>query len=78
MNTLASSETPDVFVEQFGERYLTVFNPGTKPRNARLRLLCDAPKSARELLTGGTWDFKSGGHAVELPPETVRVLEFGP
>ena len=78
VNTLASSETPDVFVEQFGERYLTVFNPGPKPRNARLRLLCDAPKSARELLTGGTWDFKSGGHAVELPPETVRVLEFGP
>ena len=78
VNKLAKSETPGLFVEQFGDRYLTVFNSGTKPLTARLRLNGEAPALARELLTDETWEFKDGAYSVDLPPETVRVLEFRP
>ena len=32
--------------------------------------------SAEELVSGGTWQFKNGHRAVEIPGETVFVLSF--
>ena len=76
LNCLVASETGDVFVEQFGDRYVTVFNSGDKARTARLRLLGNAPASAQELVTGGTWRFVDGCAVVEIPPESCRLLDF--
>ena len=76
LNGLVASETGDVFVEQFGDRYVTVFNSGDKARTARLRLLGNAPASAQELVTGGTWRFVDGCAVVEIPPESCRLLDF--
>ena len=75
VNDLAVSETDGVHVEQFGDRYLTVFNPGTVPVKARIRLLRKAV-TARELVVGGEWAFASGVAEEVVPAESVRVLEF--
>ena len=75
VNTLAVSDNPAVFVEQFGDRYLTVFNPGDKPQTVRIRSLAGA-KRAAELVAGGEWRFSGGVAAAEIPPETVRLLDF--
>jgi hypothetical protein len=65
-----------VFVEQFGDRYVTVFNPSTKPATARLRLLNAGTADAAEFITGGKWRFDGGVCTVAIPPETVRVLDM--
>lgn len=75
VNTLAVSETPTVFVEQFGDRYLTVFNSGTTPQNAKIRSLAGA-KRAKELVADGEWRFIDGVAEAVIPPETVRLLDF--
>ena len=75
VNTLVASEKDGVFVEQFGDRYLTVFNASTQPQEARLRTLVGA-KRAKELVAGGEWRFKDGVAVTVLPPETVRLLDF--
>lgn len=76
VNTLAVSETPTVFAEQFGDRYLTVFNPVTEPQNVRIRSLSGA-RSAKERVSGGEWKFIGGVAEATIPPETVRLLDFG-
>ena len=75
VNTLAASENPAVAVEQFGDRYLTVFNSSETPQTVRLRLLSGA-KRAKELVAGGEWRFANGAASVTIPPETVRLLDF--
>lgn len=54
-----------VFAEQFGDRYVTVFNPS---QTDTLRI---AVPEAYELTTG-----KKVGGEISLPPETCRVLDF--
>ncbi len=76
VNTLAVSETPTVFVEQFGDRYLTVFNSGATPQNVRVRSLSGA-KLAKECVEGVEWRFVDGIAETTIPPETVRLLDFG-
>ena len=76
VNRLAVSETKDVFAEQFGDRYVTLFNPGDKPATVRVRSRTGA-KSARELVVGATWTFADGVATAEIPPETARLLDFG-
>ena len=75
MNTLLSSDNPNVYVEQFGDRFATVFNGSTKEQTVRLATLGDA-KAAKELVCGGNWTFANGTASVTIPPETVRLLEF--
>ncbi len=76
VNVLLRSETPNVFVEQFGDRYVTVFNSTTKPVSAQLKLLDANASEAVELVTGEKWSFKDGGCVAQIPPETVRVLDM--
>ena len=78
VNGLAVSETEGVFVEQFGDRYLTVYNTEKETRRLRLRLMSagSGAVSARELVAGGEWRFAGGVATVDVPPETVRMLSF--
>lgn len=75
VNTLAVSDSAGVFAEQFGDRYLTVFNPEARPQEVRLRSLRGA-KRAKELVAGGEWRFTGGLATTTIPPETVRLLDF--
>lgn len=75
VNTLLSSDNPNVFVEQFGDRYVTVFNTDTKEQPVKLRTL-GGGRVAKELVAGGEWKFTDGTAAARMPPETVRLLVF--
>lgn len=75
VNRLAVSETDGVFAEQFGDRYVTVFNPTTATKTVRVRSLAGASKAA-ELTQGGSCLFASGVTELEIPPESVRLLDF--
>ena len=70
------SDAEDVLVEQFGDRYLTVFNAGRKPCRVRLRVLSGKTPDVEELVVGGDWRADGGILTAELPPEAVRVLRF--
>ena len=75
-NVLVSSADAKVFVEQFGDRYVTVFNSNGKAVRARLSARGGA--RAAELVDGGAVVFGADGSAeVELAPDAVRVLDFG-
>ena len=76
VNTLLRSETPKVYVEQFGDRYATVFNSSAKPATARLKLLDARADEAFEMVTGEKWAFPGGERIFMIPPETVRVLDI--
>lgn len=76
VNDLAVSETEGVFVEQFGERYLTVYNAGSDSRSVRLRVLPANVTSAEELVEGGSFSIAEGTMTLEVPLETVCVLHF--
>ena len=63
-------------MEQFGDRYVTVFNSNGKAVRARLSARGGA--RAAELVDGGAVVFGADGSAeVELAPDAVRVLDFG-
>ena len=75
VNRLATSETPEAFAEQFGARYVTVFNPTEKPLAVRLRAVQSAT-AARELVTGASCAFANGETTLQIPAESVRLLDF--
>lgn len=73
--TLAESSNPEVYVEQFGKRYVTVFNGSLK--EAKTAKIGSPRAGALERVTGEKWDFSKGPKEIVLPPETVRMLDFG-
>ena len=77
VNRLAVSENEreGVFAEQFGDRYVTVFNSTQTPMKVRVRALTGAT-AAKERITGETWRFSGGVATAEIAPETVRLLDF--
>ena len=50
--TLARSSDPKVYVERFGDKYLTVFNDSPDPKTVTVTLEQNAPMSSRDLVTG--------------------------
>ena len=75
-NVLVSSADAKVFVEQFGDRYVTVFNANAEAVRARRSGRGGA--RAAERVDGGAVVFGADGSAeVELAPDAVRVLDFG-
>lgn len=75
VNTLLASDNPEVFVEQFGDRHVTVFNTSDKEQMVKLTSLKGGGR-AKELVAGGEWRFDGGSAAARIPPETVRLLAF--
>lgn len=66
VNRLMPVDDQGVFSEQYGDRYVVVFNPSmTETKTVMVR-------PAAELVTGGTV-----GPELILPPETARLLDFG-
>lgn len=76
VNTLVTTSDARVFVEQFGDRYVTVFNSAKETLKVRL-----ASKSARiacERVNGGELKFVDGIAEVTLKSDSVLVLEMRP
>ncbi|MBE6397429.1 MAG: hypothetical protein E7046_10535 [Lentisphaerae bacterium] len=77
VNRLLASDSPDIVTEQFGERYVTVYNLSAGKKSATLTSL-SGRTCAKELIGGVEWMFDGGRRLVEIPGETVRVLDFAP
>jgi len=76
--TRARSSDDRVYVERFGDRYLTVFNDSAEPRTATIRLDGPAPANSRELVTDMPIAWTNGATTVQLDGEDVAVIELGP
>ena len=75
LNGLLSSDNPNIAVEQFGDRFVTVFNGSDSPQTVRLKAAAGKVR-AHEHVAGQEWRFSAGGLSVVIPQETVRLLEF--
>jgi hypothetical protein len=74
--TLAYSDDPQVYVERFGPRLLTVFNDSQQTRTVRIRWDSIGTGEVRELVTGVTWEARNGTLEITIDAEDVRVLEL--
>ena len=75
VNRLFSVEGTDVFAEQFGDRFVTVFNVSSRTQRVRLVPLKGA-MVVQELVAGGEWTVPVQGLETELPPETCRLYRL--
>lgn len=72
VGTLLRAAGPGVFVEQFGDDCVTVWNSSDKTATAELLPLSPRTR-ADELVAGGSVAFPA---TVSVPPETVRLYRF--
>ena len=75
VNRLLSAEGTDVFAEQFGDRFVTVFNASSRTQRVRLVPL-KGEMVAQELVAGGEWTLPVQGLETELPPEACRLYRL--
>jgi hypothetical protein len=76
--TLARSSDEKVYVERFGDRYLTVFNDSGEERTVTIEVEADlgGPSTTRELVGGGTVAWKGGRATMTLGAEDVAVVDL--
>jgi len=73
--TYARSSDDRVYVERFGNRYLTVFNDSTERRTVTITIEGDAPAVSRELVSGQILKWSNGQTTITLDGEDVAVIE---
>jgi len=74
--TRARSSDPKVYVERFGEKYLTAFNDSPEPRTATITFEGKPPAASRDLVSGKAIEWKEGKATITLGGEDVAVLEL--
>jgi hypothetical protein len=74
--TAARSSDERVYVERFGERYVTVFNDSPERRTATITLEGKNPASSRELVAGRPVVWQGGKTTLTLEAEDVAVIEL--
>ena len=79
--TRVRSDNPDLYVERFGDGMgtvlVTLFNPGLEPQRGTLAFELSLGATAAERVTGATLARDADGRlAVEVPPQSARVLAF--
>ena len=72
----ATSNDPQVSIERFGDRLLTVFNPTAESREVTITLEGPSPNAVRELLSGRLQSWRDAKVILRLDPEDVAVLEL--
>ena len=72
--TRARASDSRVYVERFGERYLTVFNDSPQRRVVTIVLEGMKPRSCRELLSGRTMEWREDKATLTLEAEDVAVF----
>ncbi len=73
---LAACDDPEVYVERFGRRYLTLFNDSARRRSVTLRLNGVEPAGTKDLVGDRPLDWKGGSAALTLEAEDVAVVEI--
>jgi hypothetical protein len=74
---LARSDEEDVWVERFGERYLTVFNNSSSRRNVTIRFDGKSPAQSQELVSGRSVPWQNNSLRLNLRGEDVAVIDLG-
>jgi hypothetical protein len=74
--TNARSSDPKVYVERFGDKYLTVFNDSPEARTVTITLAKPGPKESKELVSGNAVTWQDGKATLELAGEELAVLEL--
>ena len=76
VNRILSTKTAGIRVEQFGERYITVFNHGSAAATAELELLPGiVAANCEDLVARRTHEFADGVAKIALGPGDVALLE---
>jgi hypothetical protein len=73
--TLAHTDDDRVYVERFGNRYLTVFNDSNERRTVTIRVELPTATS-RELVSGRNIAWDHGQTVLTLEPEDVAVIDL--
>ena len=74
--TRAYSSDDRVYVERFGERYLTVFNDSTQRRMVTITIEGELPAKGRELVSGEAVEWIEAKARLALGAEDVAVIEL--
>ncbi len=74
--TDATTDDERVYVERFGDRYLTLFNDSDETRTVTVTLRRQAPAESPDLVSGNVVAWKNGKAKLELRGENVAVLEI--
>jgi hypothetical protein len=74
--TGARSDKERVYVERYGDRYLTVFNDTDQPQDATISVDAAMTGQASDLVTGRTVKFENGKTTLALGPGDVAVLRI--
>jgi len=74
--TLARSSEGRVYVERFGEKYLTVFNDSAEKKTARISLEGLKARGSRELVRDRQIAWRNGGTELTLEGEDVAVIDL--
>ena len=72
--TCARSDNPKVYLERFGEKYLTVFNDSGRQTEAVITLTGKASGKARDLVGGAELPVTGGKLTLSLKAEDVAVI----
>jgi hypothetical protein len=74
--THARVDRPDVYVERFGDEYLTVFNDSGRAQRVTIAIDIDVTEPARELAGERDVAWHNGKATLTLGPEDVAVLRL--
>lgn len=74
--TLAGSNNDHVYVERFGDKFLTVFNDSTERLIATITLERKAPNASHELIRNKTIKWQDGQTNLTLDGEDVAIIEM--
>lgn len=74
--TGAYSSDEHVYIERFGERYLTVFNDSEQRRTVTITIEGKTPTKAMELVRGGKVIWRQGKTSLTLDGEDIAVIEM--
>jgi len=74
--TQAYSSDERVYVERFGDQYLTVFNDSPQRRTVTIRIEGSSPQNSRELVHGGAIKWVAGKAGLTLHAEDVAVIQI--
>jgi hypothetical protein len=74
--TLAHTSDSRVYVERFGEKFLTVFNDSNERRTVTIKLERNNPEATRELIHGRTIEWRDQQTNLTLDGQDVAVIEL--
>jgi hypothetical protein len=74
--TLARSSDSHVYVERFGEKFLTVFNDSPERRTVTIKLEHDTPQTSKELIRGRPVTWTDRKTELTIDSEDVALIEI--